>query len=380
MSALNLYDALNEKKELFTHFGGHHMAAGMTLPAENIDALKEQLICYIEKRAINLSKGQELLIDEVLTIEETTISFINQLKLLAPFGTDNPMPNFSYKKAAAIQVRQIGAQQNHLKLQITDSSASLDVIAFQMGKDVKEFAENHCNIVGKLSVNEWNGNKKPQLMAEDYAIEDIQLFDLRGKANQQQDIPEQNTLFVYFQKESVRFLKTSTGNKLYYESSDQFLSETNGMTIEQLVIVDCPDELAVIKQLIEGINADRIYLLGISADEAYLNGAGSREQFAKLYALIRKQETLDVRYKLGTVSNYLQIQEKLLIFMIQVFFDLGFVTIEDGVLRNVDNPENHLLTESEVYQKRLKKIKIEKFLIYSDRKALLNWLLNEEEE
>ncbi|MCB5955946.1 single-stranded-DNA-specific exonuclease RecJ [Enterococcus sp. CWB-B31] len=380
VSTLNMYDALNEKRELFTHFGGHHMAAGMTLPVENIDVLKEQLIHYIEKNAIDLSQGQELQIDEVLTIEETTLSFINQLKLLAPFGTDNPMPNFSYKKVAAIQVRQIGAQQDHLKLQITDGSASLDVIAFQMGKDAKEFAENRCNIAGKLSINEWNGNKKPQLMAEDYSIEDIQLFDLRGKANQQQDIPEKNTLFVYFQKESVKLLKTDIGNMLYYESSEQLLSETNGMTIEQLVIVDCPDELDDIKQLIEGVNVNRIYLLGLSTDEAYLNGTGSREQFSKLYSLIRKQGTLDVRYKLDTVSNYLQIQEKLLIFMIQVFFDLGFVTIEDGILRNVDTPENHPLTESEVYQKRLKKIKVEEFLLYSDRKVLLSWLLNEEEE
>lgn len=380
VSALNLYDALNEVRELFTHFGGHHMAAGMTLPVENIEKIREHLAAYVERNHLDLSQGQELIIDEVLTIEETTIPFINQLKLLAPFGTDNPMPSFAYKQVQAVQVRQIGAAQNHLKLQLTDGTATLDVIAFQMGKEAKEFSDIPCNIAGKLSINEWNGNKKPQLMAEDYAIEELQLFDLRGKTNQQQEIPQQHTLFVYFQKESVKLIEQGVAHALQFVSTEQFISETQNLTIEQLVFVDCPDEITDMKQLVSEIEVSRIYIMGISTDEAYLNGMGTREQFSKLYALIRKQESIDIRYKLKSVAQYLDIQEKLLIFMIQVFFDLGFVTIEDGVLRNVNNPENHPLTESDVYQKRLKKIKVEEFLLYSDRKTLLKWLLNEEEK
>ncbi|MBL1224651.1 single-stranded-DNA-specific exonuclease RecJ [Enterococcus sp. BWR-S5] len=380
VSALNLYDALNEVRDLFTHFGGHHMAAGMTLPVENIEKVREHLDTYVERNQLDLSQGQELIIDEVLTIEETTIPFINQLKLLAPFGTDNPMPSFAYKQVQAVQVRQIGAAQNHLKLQLTDGSANLDVIAFQMGKEAKEFSDIPCNIAGKLSINEWNGNKKPQLMAEDYAIEELQLFDLRGKSNQQQEIPQENTLFVYFQKESFKWIEKEQAKGIHFTSMEQFSIETQGTSIEQLVFVDCPDDIIEMKQLVAQTEVSRIYIMGLSTDEAYLNGMGTREQYSKLYALIRKQESIDIRYKLKTVAQYLNIQEKLLIFMIQVFFDLGFVTIEDGVLRNVNNPENHPLTESAVYQKRLKRIKVEEFLLYSDRKVLLQWLLNEEEK
>lgn len=380
VSALNLYEALNEVRELFTHFGGHHMAAGMTLPVANIDKVREHLADYIERNQLDLSQGQELIIDEVLTIEATTIPFIEQLKLLAPFGTDNPMPSFAYKQVQAVDVRQIGAAQNHLKLQVTDGSANLDVIAFQMGKEAKEFSDIPCNIAGKLSINEWNGNKKPQLMAEDYAIEELQLFDLRGKTNQQQEIPTELTAFVYFQKESAKLIKSEAATIIQFTTVEQFFTETQELTIEQLVFVDCPDEMEDMKQLITQSEVSRIYIMGLSADEAYLNGMGSRDQYSKLYALIRKQEKIDIRYKLKAVAQFLNIQEKLLIFMIQVFFDLGFVTIEDGVLRNVPTPENHPLTESTVYQKRLKQIKIEEFLLYSDRKTLLQWLLNEEEK
>ena len=52
--------------------------------------------------------------------------------------------------------------------------------------------------------------------------------------------------------------------------------------------------------------------------------------------------------------------------MIQVFFELKFVTIENGVLQKVEKPESHPLTESPLYQRRLKKIKVEEFLLLSD--------------
>lgn len=71
----------------------------------------------------------------------------------------------------------------------------------------------------------------------------------------------------------------------------------------------------------------------VSTEDAYLDGVGTREQYGRLFQLINQQNGIDIRYKLPMVANYLQIPEKLLIFMIQVFFDLKFVTIKDGVLK-----------------------------------------------
>ena len=61
--------------------------------------------------------------------------------------------------------------------------------------------------------------------------------------------------------------------------------------------------------------------------------------------------------------------------MIQVFSELGFVTIKDGVMQRVENPTNHQLTESRLYQERLQKIKTEEFLLLSDIATLKEWLL-----
>lgn len=379
VSALNLYEALNEKRELFTHFGGHHMAAGLTIPIENLPALKEQLDQYIQTQQIDLSKGQDLVIDETLTVAEATLPLINQLAILAPFGTDNPVPTFAFEAIVATQIRRIGADNAHLKCQLQQGNAQLDAIAFQMGNKADEIAQGEVSVAGKLSINEWNGNKKPQLMVSDFNISGKQLFDLRGKNTRQKEVPTEATLYISFDEAGQKLITNPEAIRYIWSTLDELQQVVQEKNIQQLVFIDCPIEADVVKQMIEATGIERVYMMFISSEEAYLTGIGTRDQFGKLYKFILQQKEVDVRHKLGNVANYLNIQEKLLIFMIQVFFDLGFVTIENGVLRSVTNPVNKPLTESQVYQNRLKKIKTEEFLLYSDCKTIQQWLWNEEE-
>ncbi|MBP2098143.1 single-stranded-DNA-specific exonuclease RecJ [Enterococcus rivorum] len=381
VSAFNLFDSLNEVRELFTHFGGHHMAAGMTLPIENIEKMKEHLQNYIISNGIDLSQGQELAIDEQLQVNQATLSLIQQLSILSPFGTDNPVPNFLFSGASVEQVRQIGTDNAHLKFQLKQEGTILDAIAFQMGNQADELALGKSNFVGQLSINEWNGNKKPQLMVTDFSVEGQQLFDLRGKTKQQKTFPSKDTLYILFDKNSRTFIKElpNEPDTLEFSSVESCVKEIKKQQIKQLVFVDCPIDSEQVREVVQEAKIDRVYLILYSKEEAYLNGVGTREQFAKLYSFVMQQEQVDVRYKLNAVANYLNIPEKLLIYMIQVFFELGFVTIENGVLRKMDKPENRPLTESDIYQKRLKKIKTEEFLLYSDCATLQQWLWNKEE-
>ena len=82
-----------------------------------------------------------------------------------------------------------------------------------------------------------------------------------------------------------------------------------------LVIMDCPDDLADLKEVFRYYSFNRVYLMGISPDEAYLNGVGTREQYAKLFKLIHSQERIDIRHKIKAIAQYLRIPEKLLIFI-----------------------------------------------------------------
>lgn len=375
VTALNLFEALNGFRDQLTHFGGHHMAAGLTLPVANLPALKEYLLHYLAENQIDLSRGQTLAIDEQLSLKEASIDFIQQLKQLAPFGMDNPMPTFLFKDVAVEQLRQIGGDNRHLKLSLIEGGTALDAVAFDMGAQIGEFSNAPINsLVGQLSINEWNGSKKPQLLVKDFEVTGMQVFDLRGKRARHQELPLTKSLYLLFDEKDRKILpKESQDQQLVYENLAQVEAFAAGKMIEQLVIVDCPAEQDAVKEIISALAVKRIYLMCYSREEMYLNGIGTRDQFARLFKFIHQHKNVDVRYKTKTIAEYLKLPESLLIFMIRVFYELGFVTIENGVLNKVDNPPNHPLTDSVVYQQRQKQIQAEEFLLYSDIATLTKW-------
>lgn len=375
VDALNLYEMLDEMRELFTYFGGHHAAVGLTMPQENISLLQEKMNDYVVQHAIDLTKGPSMAVDEVLLPQDVTVELIDELKRLAPYGTENPVPQFLFRQVAAENVKKIGANQQHLKFTINNSDGQLDAVAFGFGDQENELLNDQVDVVGKLSINEWNGRKKPQVMVTDFAVNGLQVFDWRAKRYREQNQLSGEVFYLAFDKDSLKEVHPKIQEKVVVFNDLTSISERlRDARATSLVVLDCPVELEHLKSVFEIGTFSRVYLLGISADEAYLNGVGSREQYAKLFKLIHSQEKIDIRYKLNAISNYLKIPQKLLIFMIQVFFELKFVTIENGVLQKVARPESHPLTESTRYQKRLKKIKVEEFLLLSDIPTIKQWL------
>ena len=375
IEALNLYQMLSSMKELFTHFGGHHAAVGLTMPKENLTLLQEKMNHYVSENQIDLTKGVPLTIDEALLLEDVSIEFIQQLRVLAPFGTDNPLPKFLFQNISATQIKRIGSEQQHLKFSLENGSASLDAIAFGLGEQAQEIKNEGLKVIGELSINEWNGRKKPQLMVQDFAIEGLQLFDWRAKRFWQHSLLSNQALYIVFVEKNKKVLQEEVADKtIVFESTEQIQAIITQQMPEELVFVDCPESQQLIKEISALGEFSRIYLLFATPEEAYLNGVGSREQYARLFKFIHQHKQVDVRYKLASIAQFLKIPQTLLIFMIQVFFELGFVTIENGVLNKVEQPENHPLTESLLYQKRLKQIKSEEFLLLSDIPTIKNWL------
>lgn len=376
IEAVNLYEMLNGMRELFTSFGGHHAAVGLSLAKENLPLLQKQMVAYLSETQSKLDQGEELVIDEVLTVKDVTLSFVEELRKIAPFGTDNPIPRFALKGEGTSVLRQIGSNQQHLKMEVQDASSTeaLDVIGFDFGNEIAEFRNDRFTIVGELSVNEWNGNKKPQMQLLDFQVKGIQLFDLRAKKNRRQFNPTNDTLLIAFEKASNSKVALPARDIHYYHDQEQLQQYLSSRSFSELAFLDCPEEPTQIKEITKLTGIKRIMLILQAEDEAYLDGIGTREQYARLFKLIAAQSRIDVRNKLPQIAQYLQIPQKLLIFMIQVFFDLEFVTISDGVLTPAVVADKKPLDSSSVYQRRLKKIKSEEFLLLSDSAALKAWL------
>ena len=106
---------------------------------------------------------------------------------------------------------------------------------------------------------------------------------------------------------------------------------------------------------------------------AYLEGMPTKQQFATFLVYLQKHPNIE-KARLAELAAYLKLQLPLMIFMLQVFFDLGFVRIERGLITAELQPEKHALESAPSYQKRLAKIEMEKQLVYSTFTEVKDWL------
>lgn len=163
----SMYDEISKCKDLLTVFGGHPMAAGLSLPKENLEKFRKQINANCTLTDEDLIPSIRL--DAVLPIEFVTEKFVNQIDQLEPFGEGNKKPRFGCLHVVAKSAQVIGQNKNVLRIEFDNQSKCRKGICF------KNFAENYdviknnirdFNIVYSASVNEWNGTRTPQAQIE----------------------------------------------------------------------------------------------------------------------------------------------------------------------------------------------------------------------
>jgi len=148
--------------DLLTQYGGHKQAAGLTLPATNIDDFVQAMDAVVASALESEDLRKALYIDAELPLRDITFSFLQSLSGLEPFGLGNEEPLFASRNLEVVSPRIVG--RNHLKMKLRNSSSSLDAIGFDMGEQfpVADFPEN-VDAVFVPSINEWNGGRYLQL-------------------------------------------------------------------------------------------------------------------------------------------------------------------------------------------------------------------------
>lgn len=182
----HLFEALYENRDLFTRFGGHAMAAGLSLPVENIDILRKRL-----NEKCQLTDEQMipvLRIEKSLSFAEIDLGLAKELKALAPFGKGNPAPLFGSKGIHVDRLDLIGKEKTILRMTLSEpqSGTRLSAISFdgygQLCQMLKElYPMEDCgkiilsgqlpsllDIVYSVDINTYNGRSSVQLMLKDF--------------------------------------------------------------------------------------------------------------------------------------------------------------------------------------------------------------------
>ena len=182
----HLFEALFENRDLFTRFGGHAMAAGLSLPVENIDVLRKRL--NEQCRLTEQEMIPVLRIEKSLSFAEIDLGLAKELKALAPFGKGNPAPLFGSKGIRVDRLDIIGKEKNILRMTLSEpqSGTRLSAISFdgyhQLLEMLKElYPTEDCakmilsgqlphllDIVYSVDINTYNGRSNVQLMLKDF--------------------------------------------------------------------------------------------------------------------------------------------------------------------------------------------------------------------
>ncbi|MDP8010990.1 single-stranded-DNA-specific exonuclease RecJ, partial [Staphylococcus aureus] len=153
---VSMFEILSAHQELIAKFGGHHMAAGMTMDIENIESLAEGLNKWMKELSKTTSLDPVKPVDVLLTENDITIKNIRDMNRLRPFGTDFSRPIFEMDDLSVSSVKAIGQQKNHLKLTLGESNIA--ALFWQNGHLEPELQdEQPINILGTVQINEWNG-------------------------------------------------------------------------------------------------------------------------------------------------------------------------------------------------------------------------------
>ncbi|WP_458458894.1 single-stranded-DNA-specific exonuclease RecJ [Pseudobutyrivibrio sp.] len=183
--AYNMFEELTAVKDVFTKFGGHPMAAGVSLEKEKIDELRRRLN---ENCTLTEDDMQEIIkIDCDMPLSYITEGLIDSIDLLAPFGTGNSKPLFALKNIPVQKMAYMGKEGQYLRMSVeTEKGETMTALMFRGVEDFERSVEEKygeaswqglfsgnsngvtMDIVYEPSINEFRGNRSVQIIIENF--------------------------------------------------------------------------------------------------------------------------------------------------------------------------------------------------------------------
>lgn len=181
IEGLNITAAITEQKDLLLNFGGHPMAAGLSLPQENLPDFRRRLGRSVEKQlGASLREEPQLKIDGWLPLAEANLALAEQFEKLAPFGPGNEKLVLATQGLTLKSSAQLGRNRDHLKLVVEDEHGNEQSVLW-WGGGHEELPEGKFDLAYTLRASDWRGQRQAQLELLDFRIREEDRIILPAK-------------------------------------------------------------------------------------------------------------------------------------------------------------------------------------------------------
>ena len=372
VAAFDLFTALDGHRDLMTTFGGHASAAGMTVPTNNLTALRAALRDEAAQQQLATAQKADMQIATTVTAADFTKENFDNLQVLAPFGEGNPEPLFMLDLRGVNQVKTM-SEGKHLRFIAQTDTDQLPVVAFGWGNQASALAGHFSSlqIVGTMSQNSYRGNISYQLMLRDMSAKGAAILDWRTSHLTKQTFSKPVT-YVFFKEKHLQQLAA------YVDPAAQALMWQDALqmsNIQTMVLVDLPDSLDQLQALLQTGTPGRLAPMFYVQSPVYLQKVPSKQVFSNVYKFVLSFKDINLQTQFDAMVKHLKISNMTLKLILKVFLEAKFVTIDNGVLNAVPNPTPMKLTQTQTFQRFMAQRDLEQQLIYSTTAELETLLM-----
>ncbi len=167
VNGFNLFGALESSSELLEKFGGHELAAGLTIKAANIEEFRKKINSCSKDQFSETMRTPTILLDAAIKVPYITLETVNDINRLQPFGVDNPIPLFAVRN---IKIHKISvmSEGKHLRMTLLKDGKYLDSVGFGMGEYYQYLQEDDfIDVAFSLDINDYKGFQNVQLILKD---------------------------------------------------------------------------------------------------------------------------------------------------------------------------------------------------------------------
>ncbi len=258
VEGLHITKAITTQKDILLGFGGHPMAAGLSLPAEKLTEFRKGLGRAIEKQlGETVQEEPTLQIDAWLGLEEINLDLANALETMAPFGAGNPALTLASRNVHVKAISTIGKAKEHLRLTIEDDNGNAQSILWWGGAS-EELPEEKSviDLAYSLRASTFRGKRQLTLQFEDFRVvgaESVELKPARVEIMDWRAAPEK---FSDLKKDVLIWAegadKAKGRNRFELYPADEFAVYTT------------PPSPTDLRAALEVVKPRKIYLLGVS--------------------------------------------------------------------------------------------------------------------
>ncbi len=212
---LNLVDALHHCADTLVKYGGHELAAGLSLRRGDVDAFREKINEYVRENLPKEQSLQALDADCELLPEDMTLELCEQIRLLEPYGVSNPTPVFVAKELEITEITPISGGK-HTRVIFAAGKRAFTAMCFsRSASDLGIFVGERADVLFNLDINEFRGQRNLQMIVRDIRPSEASMRTIEA--------------------ERARF--TDIRNGAHFDASDNYLPTRNDLNTLYKTIV-----------------------------------------------------------------------------------------------------------------------------------------------